>query len=279
MAWATDEFIKIKGGNPLGVFTGKPLEFGGSAGRQEATAQGGAYALFEYAKLNNINPEQTKVVIQGFGNAGSNMADILSKMGYKIVGISDSSGALYAPNGFDIKQAISCKTEFGSVQKCQHTVLDYDKIENQQGVQHLSNQELLELDCDVLILSALENQITKENANNIQAKVIVELANGPVTPEADQVLESKNITVLPDILMNAGGVTVSYFEMVQNATNYYWQEQEVQDRLKEIMVSAFYKVNKAKTDYKCSFRVASFITALKRLENLATMRGVFNQSD
>lgn len=279
MAWATDEFIRIKGGNPLGVFTGKPLEFGGSAGRQEATAQGGAYALVEYTKLNNISPENTKVVIQGFGNAGANMASILSKMGYKIVGISDSSGGLYAPNGIDIDKAISCKIEFGSVQKCEHTVLDYHEIEVQSGVKHVTNQELLELDCDILVLSALENQVTKDNAANVKAKVIVELANGPVTPEADSILEQNRITVLPDILMNAGGVTVSYFEMVQNATNYYWQEKEVQERLQEIMVSAFDKVHQAVQEYGCSYRIASFITALKRLENLATMRGVFRESD
>lgn len=275
MAWATDEFVKLKGGNPIGVFTGKPLEYGGSAGREQATAQGGAYILNEYAKQHGIDPLKTTVVIQGFGNAGANAAEILSEAGYKIIGLSDSSGGIVSLNGIDVASAISCKVEFGALVQCEHTAIDYEKLKDQANVKAVTNQELLETECDILVLSALENQITKQNAPNIKAKIIIELANGPVTPEADIILEENKITVLPDILMNAGGVTVSYFEMVQNASNYYWQTDEIQKRLLEIMISAYSRVKHTKEQYNCSFRQASFITALKRLQNLANIRGVF----
>lgn len=275
MAWATDEYMKLKGDDKLGVFTGKPLEFGGSAGRSEATAQGGVYIFEEYARHHNIKPEETTVIVQGFGNAGSNAAKLMAELGYKIIGISDSSGGLYSPNGIKIEEAISCKIEHGSVTKCEHTIVDYDKLK-QGECEQVSNEELLEKECDVLFLSALENQITKDNAANIKAKYIVELANGPVTDEADQILNQNEIVVMPDILMNAGGVTVSYFEWVQNSNNYYWQSEEVQTRLKEIMITAFSRVMSMKNKYKCSFREAAFIAALTRLENLVELRGVLN---
>jgi glutamate dehydrogenase len=276
MAWATDEYIKIKGGNPLGVFTGKPLEFGGSIGREQATAQGGIYVFNEYAKNKGLKAEGSRVIIQGFGNAGANVAELMAEQGYKIIGISDSSGGLICETGFDVTSALSCKIEYGSVLKCEHTAFNYDAAKGQSGVRIVTNEELLETECDVLVLSALENQVTAKNASNVKAKVIIELANGPVTPEADAILEQKGITVLPDILMNAGGVTVSYFEMVQNATNYYWHADEVQARLKEIMHNAYARVENAKMEFNCTYREASFITALKRLENLANIRGVFS---
>jgi glutamate dehydrogenase/leucine dehydrogenase len=277
MAWATDEYMKIKGGtsSSMGVFTGKPLEFGGSVGREQATAQGGVYVLTKYAENHNLDPKNLKVIIQGFGNAGANAAELLSKLGYKITGISDSSGGLICEEGFDVAKAISCKVEFGSVVKCEHTALNYETIKSQNGVKSVTNEELLEAECDILFLSALENQVTVKNAANIKAKIIVELANGPVTPEADLILKGKT-EVLPDILMNAGGVTVSYFEMVQNSYGYYWQPDEVQTRLKAIMEAAYEKVESVKSTYNCTYREASFITALKRLENLANIRGVFS---
>jgi glutamate dehydrogenase/leucine dehydrogenase len=275
MAWATDEYMKLKGGNQLGVFTGKPLEFGGSAGRDKATAQGGAYVLEEYRVAKNFEAEKSRVIIQGFGNAGSHMAEILDAAGYKIIGISDSSGGLICEDGFNIAAALSCKIEFGSVLKCEHTAINYENIKNDHVIKQVSNEELLEHDCDILVLSALENQVTGKNAANVKAKIVVELANGPVTPEADDILEKNNCVVLPDILMNAGGVTVSYFEMVQNYSNYYWHASEVQDRLKEIMVSAYERVQHIKDHHKSTYRQASFIAALKRLENLADIRGIF----
>lgn len=276
MAWAADEYMKIKGPNKLGVVTGKPLDFGGSAGRDQATAQGGIYVWEKFAESENLKPQEISVIIQGFGNAGANVAQILSDQGYKIIGISDSKGGLISQTGLDIAAALSCKVEYGSVTSCEHTAIDYEAIKGQDKVKTVTNEELLEAECDLLILSALENQITKENADKIKAKYILELANGPVTPEADEVLNSQGKVVLPDILMNAGGVTVSYFEWVQNATNYYWQTEEVQKRLKEIMVSAFSHVDNVKKEFKCSYREAAFITALRRLEKLANLRGVFN---
>lgn len=273
MAWAADEFIRSGHPNDLGVVTGKPLEFGGSIGRQQATAQGGVYALMHHLASQDVDPASTRVVVQGFGNAGRYVAQIMAAAGYKIIAISDSRGGLYSENGIDIPAAISCKVEFGSVNKCEHTIVDYDKLEA-GGCKHVSNEELLELDCDILILSALENQVTKDNADRIQAKLIMELANGPVTPEADKVLTEKGVDILPDILMNAGGVTVSYFEWVQNDTNNYWSHRQVQDRLKEIMENAYERVAMNKKQYKSSFREAAFITALQRLSKLVEIRGV-----
>ena len=276
MAWATDEYMKIKGPNKLGVFTGKPLAFGGSAGREQATAQGGVYIWEKLAAKAQIVPSETKVIVQGFGNAGANVAELLANQGYQIIGISDSSGGLISQNGIDIKQASSCKIEFGSVTSCEHTAIDYDVLKSATTVKKVTNEELLQTECDILVLSALENQIHAENAAKINAKFIIELANGPVTPEADVILNQKGIIVLPDILMNAGGVTVSYFEWVQNGANYYWQDHEVQARLKEIMVNAFNFVESVRHTHNCSYREAAFISALKRLENLSIIRGVFN---
>lgn len=274
MAWMSDEYMKIKGHNGLGVVTGKPLEFGGSAGRDSATAQGGIYIFEKFAEQNDIHPEGTTVVVQGFGNAGSHVARLLQEQGYKVVGISDSKGGLYCSGGINIEQALVCKIESGAVNNCEKAAINYEQIEEGQACQRLTNEQLLEVDCDILFLSALENQITKDNAAKIKAKYIIELANGPVASEADEILEKNGIVVLPDILMNAGGVTVSYFELVQNLQNYYWQEAEVQDRLKEIMISAFDRVEAIKKEHSCTYRQAAFISALRRLENLVKLRGV-----
>ena len=276
MAWIADEYMKKAGQHGLGVVTGKPLEFGGSAGRNTATAQGGVYVFQEFAVANNIKPEETKVVVQGFGNAGSHVAQLLQEAGYKVLGISDSKGGLFCDAGINVQQAITCKIESGAVNNCEHTAINYDQIEEGQACRRLSNEELLETECDILFLSALENQITKENAAKIKAKYIVELANGPVTSEADKILTDNGTTVLPDILMNAGGVTVSYFELVQNLHNYYWQEEEVQRRLKEIMLSAYERVEAIRNEFKITYRQAAFISALRRLENLIKLRGVLS---
>jgi glutamate dehydrogenase/leucine dehydrogenase len=276
MAWATDEYMKLKGGDQMGVFTGKPLEFGGSAGREEATAQGGVYIWNEYAQRNAIEPSKTKVIVQGFGNAGSNVARMLHNEGYLVVGISDSKGGLYCDHGIEIEQAIVCKVEYGAVNECEHAAINYNQIEEGHACKRVTNEELLEQECDLLVLSALENQITEDNASNVKAKYIFELANGPTNPNADEILSKNNVVLLPDILMNAGGVTVSYFEWVQNATNYYWQAEEVQNRLKEIMLNAFDRVESNRSKFNCSYREAAFITALERLSNLAKLRGVLS---
>jgi len=240
------------------------LQVGGSQGRASATSQGGVYVLQELAKEKGIKPEETKIIIQGFGNAGSHMARLLQEGGYKIVGISDSRGGIYCKDGVDVSCMINCKKEKGTVTMCE---TDCNQCET------CKNEELIEKDCDILILAALENQVHKDNAGNIKANVILELANGPVTPEADEILEQKGVTIIPDILANAGGVTVSYFELVQNLMSYYWSADKVQRRLKPIMISAWKRVSENRNKYKCSYRQAAFISAMQRLETILQLRG------
>ncbi len=261
MAWFADEFSKIKGKPSIGVVTGKPLEFGGSLGRNTATAQGGVYVLLKYLRDNDIDPKGLKVVVQGFGNAGMFGATILHKEGLKIIGVSDSKGGIYKEEGFDPNAVFDVKKSKGSVQ-------DFE------GVEKITNEELIEKDCDVLVLAALENQVHKDNAQNIKGKIILELANGPITPEGDEILVKNEIEVIPDILANAGGVTVSYFEWVQNLANFYWTEEEVQQKLKPIMEKALADVLTMKNKYRSSMRQAAFIVAIKRIEDTMKLRGI-----
>lgn len=271
MGWIMDEFSKIKGYNVPGVVTGKPLELGGSAGRGTATAQGGFYILEEVAKKLKINPGKTKVVIQGFGNAGYNMADLCFHAGYKIIGISDSRTAIFdkTGKGFDSHVVAKIKEQKGVVDICECNEI---KCSCKNHV-HVTNEKLLETDCDILVLAALENQITKKNMGKIKAKIVLELANGPTAPEADEKLFKKGTLVIPDVLANAGGVTVSYFEWVQNLANYYWSEKEVFLKLKKIMVDNFDEAWKIKEDNKVDFRTAVFALALGRLEKAIKARG------
>jgi len=272
MAWIADEFSMLHDRNVLGVVTGKPIPVGGSAGRAEATSQGGVYVLLEALKAQNMNPSETRIVIQGFGNAGSNVAKLLAEEGFKIIGVSDSKGGLHCEGGLYPQQAIACKREEGSVGECFVAGIEY-KEEEGAACRKVTNEELLELDCDVLVLSALENQVTKDNAANVKAKVILELANGPTTPEADEILKGMNVLIIPDILANAGGVTVSYFELVQNESNFYWSAGEIQTRLKEIMEKAWESVEQTAKKHNATLREAAFIVALKRLEETMQMRG------
>lgn len=251
MSWATDEYMKLNKNTGLGAFTGKPLEFGGSKGRSTATADGATRIIKEYFKDQDI--KDLKFAIQGFGNAGMVLADNINKLGGKIIAISDSSGGVYDINGPDIIKAIKTK-ENGK------------KVTDLSSYKIISNEDLLKLEVDALCLSALENVIHEKNANEIKAGAIFELANGPITPGADEILKKKKTEVLPDILVNAGGVTVSYFEMVQNKQNFYWGEEEVKNKLNSIMLKAYENVKDAKVKYECSFREAAFITALRRLE-------------
>jgi glutamate dehydrogenase/leucine dehydrogenase len=253
-----DEYEKIKGEHLPGVITGKPIEWGGSQGRSFSTSQGGAYVLREFLKLKEMKLEETTVAIQGFGNAGSNMAKIMDNWGYKIVAVSDSKAGVYDKTGLNISALIKHKKEKGSVKGF---------------VKEITNEQLLELDVDVLVPAALETQITKENANKIKAKVILELANGPVTPEADNILEKKKIPVIPDILANAGGVTVSYFEWVQNFHGYYWAEEEVLEKLEKIMVRSFIDVYETSQKYKTSLRNGAYILAINRILTAERLRG------
>jgi glutamate dehydrogenase/leucine dehydrogenase len=275
MAWMADEYASLHGNtqSSIGVVTGKPLAFGGSEGRGEATSQGGIHVLLE--ALNGVakNSKKTRVVVQGFGNAGSNVAKLLSDAGFLIVAVSDSKGGLYCEGGIRPYDAISCKRTTGSVGECVVAGVEYE-VKEGAACKKVTNEQLLELPCDVLVLSALENQLTKKNAGKIKAKVVLELANGPTTPEADEILNKKGILVIPDILANAGGVTVSYVEMVQNASNYYWSAEEVQQKLKRIMIDAWKAVDATSKKYHCSLREAAFAVGLKRLEEAMLARGL-----
>jgi len=250
MGWMLDEYQKLTGKKAPAFITGKPLELGGSKVRDIATALGGVYVLEEAVK--KIGLKEKKVAIQGFGNAGGTMARLLAKRGYPIVAVSDSKGGIYDGKGLDIDEVIKVKEMKG-------TVMGYAKAKK------ISNEELLESNCSILIPSALSGVITKENAGKIKAKIVLELANGPTTPEADEILSTRKVLVLPDILANAGGVTVSYFEWVQNKKNESWSEQEVKKRLQERMISAFQQIWNEFSDEKNSFRTAAYVFALKKI--------------
>lgn len=261
MSWIADEYSKIVGKDAKGVVTGKPLENGGSKGRDSATAQGGVYVLREFAKEKGLKPEETTVIVQGYGNAGGYVAKILAEDGYKIIGASDSQGGIVCTHGFSPAELMACKVQKGTVTDCG---LDISKLEG-MSCKKVTNEELLESECDILILAALENQLHKDNADKIKAKYILELANGPTTPEADEILAKKGVIIIPDILANSGGVTVSWFEMLQNAENKYWEEDEVQKKLLPIMVDAWKKVSENAKKYNCTLREAAFITSIARL--------------
>jgi glutamate dehydrogenase len=259
MAWMADEYSKLVGKQTLGVVTGKPLDYGGSKGRETATATGGFYVLQEAIKEKNLKPEKLTVAVQGFGNAGSIMAKLLFDAGYKVVAVADSRATIYDRGGLDIDKLINHKQETSSVSEF-------------KGAKEISTQELFELKVDILVPAALENQITKDNAENIQAKIIVELANGPTTPEADQILHGNQVLVIPDVLANAGGVTVSYFEWLQNNSNNYWSEEEVDKELKERMMPAYQAISAAAEEYQVNLRTAAFIKALERLDQAEKIR-------
>ena len=275
MAVMMDAYEKIIGEKAPGVITGKPVALGGSLGRDSATAQGGVYVLEELVKLQHLEPRNLKVAIQGFGNAGAHAAKILHGLGYKIVAVSDSRGGLYGENGIDPYQVEAAKREAGNLHAiyCDGSVCDAKKLSS-DGVKIISNEELLTCDCDVLIPSALDGQIHQDNAKDIKAKIILELANGPTTFEADQILEQKEIMVIPDVLANAGGVIVSYFEWVQNLTHYYWEEDEVQHKLKKTIVAAFHSLFEYCGMKNLPLRQGAFILAAERIIAAAKLRGV-----
>lgn len=265
MDWFADEYSKIQGKDMRGVVTGKSIAAGGSKGRDNATAQGGVYILDNYVQENAMEPAKTKVIIQGFGNAGGVAAKLLAMQGYEIVGASDSQGGIVCSHGIDTDGLLACKVEHQSVVNCGVNASELKGMDGSTCAK-VSNEELLEADCDILVLAALENQVTKDNAHKIKAKVVLELANGPTTPEADEILKERGVIVVPDILANAGGVTVSYFEMLQNASGEYWTEEDVNSKLKEIMVKAWKDVKTNQEKYGCTMREAAFITSISRLD-------------
>lgn len=262
MDWMVDEYSKLKGESVYGIVTGKSIEIGGSKGRNEATGRGVCFVTLEMMKKYNMKPEDCKIVIQGMGNVGSISAKLLEEEGAKIIAVSDVSCAIYNENGLDIAGI--------------YKYLDSGKnlLDGYTGdCKRITNAELLELPCDILIPAALENQITSENADRIKAKIVIEAANGPTSVEADEILNKKGVKVLPDILSNSGGVIVSYFEWVQNLQNFYWEEDDVNAKLKRQIVGAFNDVFDAREKYDCTFRVAAYIVALNRLVTAKKLRG------
>ncbi|ATH61004.1 Glu/Leu/Phe/Val family dehydrogenase [Staphylococcus nepalensis] len=259
ISWMMDEYSKINRSNAFAFITGKPLSLGGSQGRNRATALGAVITIEEAAKRRNMSIAGSRVAIQGFGNAGSFIAKILHDKGAKIVAISESRGALYDPNGLDIESLIELKAQHGRV-----TPL-FDEV--------IPNEKLFEIDCDILIPAALSNQINKENAHLIKANIVAEAANGPTTPEATKILTDRDVLIIPDVLASAGGVTVSYFEWVQNNQGYYWSEEDIIVKLQEKMVEAFNKIYDLAENRKMDMRLAAYVVGLKRTAEATRFRG------
>ncbi len=265
MGWIMDTFSMLKGYAVPGVVTGKPLEIGGSLGRPEATGRGVMITTREILKMKNIPIDKVRVTVQGMGNVGSISAKLLYERGSTIVAVSDVSCGIYNPNGLNIPEIMNYLSVKGNLLK------DY----NESGLQRVTNQELLELDTDVLIPAALENQITEANAHNIKAKIIVEGANGPTTVAADAILDEKGVVVVPDILANAGGVIVSYFEWVQNLQSLVWDEDAINDTLNRILCKAIDGVYLLHLEKNISLRTSAYALALKELVKAKKIRGVF----
>lgn len=265
MGYMMDEFEKIQGRNAPGVITGKPLELGGSKGRDTATAQGGVFLLEDYIQQIDKAPEDITVAVQGFGNAGFHAARILHTLGYKIIAVSDSSSGLINEEGLDPMNLFDLKKKYGTFSQI--------SVEELGSTRIITNEELLESTCEVLIPAALDRQIHERNAGNIKAKIILELANGPTTPDADAILEANGILVIPDVLANAGGVTVSYFEWVQNIQNYYWDAEEVHEKLRKQMIPAFHDILKFAKEHNISLRKSAFVSAIQRIAKALELRG------
>jgi glutamate dehydrogenase/leucine dehydrogenase len=259
MAWMVDEYSKIVGSFTPAVITGKPISLGGSQGREEATGFGGVEILKLAAKHLKLK-KSASVAIQGFGNVGYYFALFAQINGFKVVAVSDSKGSIYSPKGLDIKKVSEWKKQMG-------------QLKGYPGTIEVSNEKLLELPVDVLVPAALENQIQANNAKRIRAKLIVEMANGPTTPEGDVVLAKRKITVIPDVLANSGGVATSYLEWSQNLSGQYWSKQEVLKKLEKFMSEAWNNVLTVQNEYKTDFRTASFILAVKRIGEAIKARG------
>jgi len=262
MAWLMDTYSMNVGYSVPGVVTGKPLELGGSAGRSEATGRGCVFAIEEAARTRNMSLSSAKTVVQGFGNAGSVAARLMAEHGSRVVAVSDSRGGIYNPSGLDLAAVQAHKARTGSVTA-------FAEAED------VSNEDMLELDCDILIPAALEGQITERNARNIRAQLIAEAANGPTTPEADAILYDRGVLVLPDIFANAGGVTVSYFEWVQALQAFPWSEQQVNERLREIMQRSYAAIVETSARYGVHMRTAALVRAIARVADFSRTRGIY----
>ncbi|KOP29593.1 Glu/Leu/Phe/Val family dehydrogenase [Exiguobacterium acetylicum] len=259
MAWMMDEYSRIDEFNSPGFITGKPLVLGGSHGRETATAKGVAIMIREAAAKKGITLEGARVVVQGFGNAGSFLSKFMYDLGAKVIAISDAYGALHDPNGLDIPYLLDRRDSFGTV-----TTLFKNTI---------SNKELLELECDILVPAAIENQITEDNAHDIKAAIVVEAANGPTTNEATKILAERDILIVPDVLASSGGVTVSYFEWVQNNQGYYWTEEEVHEKLEKVLVNSFNQVYQTAQTRNVDMRLAAYMVGVRKMAEASRFRG------
>jgi glutamate dehydrogenase (NAD(P)+) len=262
MAWMMDTYSMHHGYSVPAVVTGKPLAIGGSEGRNEATARGAVYTIIEASKHLGLDLEGARVVVQGFGNAGMFSAKLLAELGATVVGVSDTGGGITSDKGIDPTKVDAYKRETGSVTGF-------------PGTDRVTNRELLELPCDILVPAAIENQIDRDNASRIKTKIIAEAANGPTSPDADRILYERGIFLIPDILCNAGGVTVSYFEWVQDLQNLFWREATINARLKEVMVRSFADVLNLSEKHKVDMRTAAYMLAVQRVADATMIRGIY----
>jgi glutamate dehydrogenase (NAD(P)+) len=262
MAWIMDTISMVRGHTELGVVTGKPLSLGGSAGRGEATARGALYALREACRVKGMNLRDARVAVHGFGNAGAHVARLVAADGARVVAVADSQSGVYSAKGIDVQAALRHKAETRAVRG----LANADEI---------SATEVLEVDCDILLPSALENSITLANVRGVKAKIVAELANGPTTPGADRALADRGVFLVPDILANAGGVTVSYYEWVQNQYNYFWTEERVNESLEQTMRKAFADVHTTAQQYDTDMRTGAYILAVGRVAEATRVRGIF----
>jgi glutamate dehydrogenase (NAD(P)+) len=262
MAWIFDTYSMNKGHSVLGVVTGKPLSVGGSLGRVEATARGALYSIQALAQKQSKRVDEYSVAIQGFGNVGANLAQLLHAAGAKVVAVTDSRNGVYNAKGIDVPAALAHKEEAGY-------------LEGLTNADVVTNEEVIELPCDILAPCALEQVVTERNADKVKARIICEGANGPITPTADSTLEERGVLVVPDVLANAGGVVVSYFEWVQGLQEYFWREEEVNAKLHDISVRAFEETWLTKQRYATSMRMAAYGLAVQRVAEATTTRGLY----
>jgi glutamate dehydrogenase (NAD(P)+) len=262
MAWIMDTISMVRGHTELGVVTGKPLSLGGSAGRSEATARGGLYALREACRVKGIDLKGATVAVHGFGNAGANFARLAASDGARVVALADSSCGVYSENGLNVEAVLRHKANAGSLMGC-------------GNAREIPREDVLEVECDVLVPSALENSITLANVGQVKTKIIVELANGPTTPGADRVLADEDVLLIPDILANAGGVTVSYYEWVQDQYSFFWAEKQVNDTLEQTMRAAFRSVHETADLHDTDMRTGAYILAVERVAEATRVRGIF----
>ncbi len=262
MAWIMDTISMVRGHTELGVVTGKPISLGGSQGRSEATARGCLYALREACRVNKIDLAAARVAVQGFGNAGANIARLVAADGAKVVAACDSRAGVYAEDGLDVDAALKHKAKTSS-------------LAGLAGTKPIAPEEVIGVDCDILLPSALENAITLANVNQVKARIVAELANGPTTPGADRVFADNGVFLVPDILANAGGVTVSYYEWVQDQYSFFWSEKQINDTLEQTMCTAFAQVYETSRRYDTDMRTGAYILAVDRVADATRVRGIF----